>query len=54
LHLQKAYKDSRNAEGQYPVTEKLCATVLSLPMHTELDQETLKYISDAVLDFLKQ
>ncbi len=53
LHLQNAYKSDRYKEGDFPVTEKLCATVLSLPMHTELDEETLKYIADTVLGFVK-
>lgn len=51
LHLQKAYRNSINDSRKYPVTEKLCESVISLPMHTELDKETLKYISDSVLDF---
>jgi UDP-2-acetamido-2-deoxy-ribo-hexuluronate aminotransferase len=50
LHLQKAYKSDRYKQGDFPVTEKLCATVLSLPMHTELDEETLNYISKNLLD----
>jgi len=53
LHLQKAYLDSRYKAGDFPVTEKLCASVMSLPMHTELDEEILKYITDSVLDFCK-
>lgn len=50
LHLQKAYQDPRYKQGDFPVAEELCATVLSLPMHTELDEEQLKYITDAVLE----
>lgn len=53
LHLQKAYKDARYKEGDFPVTEKLCASVISLPMHTELDEETLKYITGSVLEYCK-
>lgn len=53
LHMQKAYQSSRYKQGDFPVTEKLCASVLSLPMHTELDEETLKYITDSVLEFCK-
>ncbi len=49
LHLQKAYTDPRYKAGDFPITEKLCASVISLPMHTELDEETLKRITDAVL-----
>ena len=51
LHLQKAYSDARYKAGDFPVTEQLCATVLSLPMHTELDEATLQYITKAVLEF---
>ncbi|MFO0356520.1 MAG: DegT/DnrJ/EryC1/StrS family aminotransferase [Sphingobacteriaceae bacterium] len=51
LHLQNAFKSDRYKAGAFPVTEKLCASVISLPMHTELSNETLKYITDGVLEF---
>jgi len=51
LHMQNAYKSDRYKAGDFPVTEKLCASVISLPMHTELSEETLKYITDSVLEF---
>ncbi len=53
LHLQKAYLDPRYKTGDFPVTEKLCDSVVSFPMHTELDEETLNYITTNVLEFLK-
>lgn len=49
LHMQKAYQDSRYQVGDFPVAEKLAACVLSLPMHTELDNEQLEYITTHVL-----
>ena len=49
LHMQKAYQDSRYQVGDFPVAEKLAACVLSLPMHTELDDEQLEYITTHVL-----
>ncbi len=52
LHMQNAFKSDRFKQGDFPVTEKLCATVLSLPIHTELDEETLKYITDTVLQLV--
>lgn len=52
LHLQKAYKDARYKEGDFPVAENLSKCVLSLPMHTELDNEQLKYITDSVMEFI--
>jgi dTDP-4-amino-4,6-dideoxygalactose transaminase len=54
LHLQKAYLDPRYKEGDFPATEHLCKTVISLPMHTELDEEQLKAITSAVLEFVNQ
>ncbi len=54
LHFQKAYKDTRYKEGDFPVTESLCETVISFPIHTEMDEETLAYITKNVLDFFKQ
>ncbi len=53
LHLQKAYLDPRYKKGDFPVTEQLCKTVISLPIHTEFDDETLKYVTSSVLEFLK-
>jgi UDP-2-acetamido-2-deoxy-ribo-hexuluronate aminotransferase len=50
LHMQNAYKNDRYKRGDFPVTEKLCASVLSLPMHTELDEETLGYITRTILE----
>lgn len=50
-HLQKAYSYYGFAKGDFPVTEKLCEQVISLPMHTELDEEQLNYIIENVLNF---
>ncbi len=52
LHRQKAYLDSRYGEGDFPVTNQLCEEVISLPMHTELDEEQIKFITGAVLAFM--
>ena len=53
LHSQKAYADSRYNEVDFPVTNKLVNEVISLPMHTELDDEQIKFITDSVLEFLQ-
>lgn len=52
LHLQKAYKDSRYNEADFTVTNQLSKEVISLPMHTELDDEQISFITSAVLEFL--
>lgn len=52
LHRQKAYSDPRYREEDFPVTNKLVNEVISLPMHTELDDEQIRYISNTILEFL--
>ena len=54
LHQQKAYLDPRYKDGDFPVAEKLAACVLSLPMHTELDDEQLEYITSSVIELCKK
>jgi len=53
LHSQKAYLDARYKEEDFPVTNLLAKQVISLPMHTELDDEQIKFITDSVIEFLK-
>ena len=53
LHGQKAYADERYNEDDFKVTNTLIKTVLSLPMHTEFDEEQLTFITQTILDFLK-
>lgn len=52
LHSQKAYVDSRYNEEDFVVTNELTKQVLSLPMHTELEDEQIAFITDTILDFL--
>ncbi len=52
LHLQKAYRDKRYGEGDFPVTEALSRSVMSLPIHTELTPEIQEVIAGAVLEFM--
>ncbi len=53
LHKQKAYVDIRYKEEDFKVTNQLIDTVISLPMHTELDEEQLVFITKTINDFLK-
>ncbi|MCR5532362.1 MAG: DegT/DnrJ/EryC1/StrS family aminotransferase [Paludibacteraceae bacterium] len=52
LHQQKAYRDARYKDGDFPVAERLASCVLSLPMHTELDEEQLAFITSNVLELI--
>lgn len=51
LHLQKAYRSDKYPEGSFPVTEKLCQTILSLPMHTEMQDEHREFIVEKIKEF---
>lgn len=54
MHMQKAYTDPRYKEGDFPVTEELSRCVISLPMHTELDDEQLNFITTSVLEYVNK
>ena len=51
LHFQKAYRKENVREGSFPVAEDLSKTVLSLPIHTEMNGEQLSYICDSIKSF---
>lgn len=51
LHLQEAFRTDEFGVGDFPICEDLCTRVLSLPIHTEMDSETLDYIIDSVKQF---
>ncbi len=53
LYKQQAFSKYAPAGFSLPVTEKLCESVLSLPIHTEMTEEELSYISNTILDFKK-
>jgi len=51
LHLQKAFAMSGGKKGDFPVAERAAEEVISLPMHTELTEDHLKYIAGAIREF---
>lgn len=51
LYKQNAYKKYIDESKELENTENLCKTVLSLPMHTELDDGTISYICDTIKIF---
>ena len=52
LRNQKAYFQESDPKN-FINTDKLLEQVISLPMHTELDEKQLRCITDAVLEFMK-
>lgn len=53
LHLQKAYKSDRYKESYFKVTNKVVQQVISLPMHTELADDQIDFITDHIKKFLE-
>ena len=51
LHSQKAYADVRYNEDNFKVTNQLVKEVISLPMHTELDDEQIDFITKTIIAF---
>ncbi len=51
-HKQKAFEKGARIFGDLKNTEWLSPRVLSLPIHTEMDEEQLKFISDSVLGLI--
>ncbi len=51
-HNQNMLKNYHPAEYNFPVTDMLLDKVISLPMHTELTEEELTYITQNVLEIL--
>ncbi|WP_299244268.1 DegT/DnrJ/EryC1/StrS family aminotransferase [uncultured Aquimarina sp.] len=52
LHNQKAYRDERYNESDFPVTNQLVKEVISLPMHTELDDDQIDFITNTIINFI--
>jgi dTDP-4-amino-4,6-dideoxygalactose transaminase len=51
LHLQKAFARSGAKPGDFPAAEKAALEVISLPMHTELDEAQQSFITGAIREF---
>jgi dTDP-4-amino-4,6-dideoxygalactose transaminase len=53
LHLQKCFADLGYRKGDFPVTERLAESGLSLPMYPELTDEQIGYVAEEVRAFFK-
>ena len=54
LHMQEAYRAAGKPKGTFPITENATEEVLSLPMHTELDEDQQKFIVQSILEAMKK
>jgi dTDP-4-amino-4,6-dideoxygalactose transaminase len=51
LHLQKAYQYLGYKVGDFPIAEKCCQEILSLPMFPEMTEDQLKFVTDTIQRF---
>ena len=54
LHMQEAYHYLGYGENDFPVTTALCGEVLSLPVHTEMEQDQLEHITGTIIEFFEK
>ena len=54
LHKQKAYLDDRYNDADFKVTNTLINEVISMPMHTELEDDQIDFITSTVIAFLSK
>jgi len=51
LHLQKCFEHYGYKKGDFPVSEKLCETVIALPMFPELTEDEVSFVCESILEF---
>jgi dTDP-4-amino-4,6-dideoxygalactose transaminase len=54
LHLQEAYRSLGSGKGSFPVSEKVQAEFVSLPMFPELTREQIEYAADKINKLVAQ
>jgi dTDP-4-amino-4,6-dideoxygalactose transaminase len=54
LHLQGAYRHLGYKEGDFPVSERISAALLSLPMFPELTQAQMEYVADSLQEIINK
>ncbi|MHC4122514.1 MAG: DegT/DnrJ/EryC1/StrS family aminotransferase [Planctomycetota bacterium] len=53
LHLQECFKELGYKQGDFPIAEKLCKQVLSLPAYPELEKEQIEYVAEKITEFYR-
>ncbi|MFC1620746.1 DegT/DnrJ/EryC1/StrS family aminotransferase [Candidatus Omnitrophota bacterium] len=52
VHLQEAYKELGHKKGDFPIAEKCCDEILTLPMYPELSEEEIRYVVNSLAEIL--
>lgn len=51
LHLQKAYSFMNYKKGDFPIAERCCEEILSLPMYPEITEEQIDFVCSSIKSF---
>ena len=51
IHLQPCYQDLAYKKGDFPVSEELAETELSLPLYYGMNTEEIEYVINVINDF---
>lgn len=54
LHLQKCFKYLGYKEGDFPIAEKLCKSVLALPIYPEITEDEVSFVCEKIKEFYKK
>lgn len=54
MHLQKAFDNSIYNDDDYPNTNRLCDTVLSLPFHPYMSDEDVELVAKSIIEYLEE
>lgn len=52
IHLQECYKELGYKKGDFPISEKCCEEIMSLPMYPELREEEIKYVVEVISEIV--
>ena len=52
VHLQPFYSNGKDRHGEFPIAEKICNEILSLPMFPELTEEQVEVVTSAIKEFV--
>jgi dTDP-4-amino-4,6-dideoxygalactose transaminase len=51
VHLQPFYSNGVDRHGQFPVAERICTEILSLPIYPELTEEQVEVVAASIREF---
>jgi dTDP-4-amino-4,6-dideoxygalactose transaminase len=54
LHRQECFKELNCKESDFPVTNKVCEEVISLPIYPEISENAIKYVVEKIAEYYKK